>query len=384
MNGTVSEAIANALVDLGADVITQVPGHGIGSTIEKTAMLANKNIPVSFNEEMSYSIAHSAAILGKRSAAMMKAHGFMKAGNAATDSLYVDLTAGFVIFIFEDKDGSHSDNVLEIEPILKGISFPYKIADETDIYNEVIEAYHKSEKLQLPFVLLVDSAEIENTVEFEKRINIRKEFIYKRNITSHVVHPMFAGYQFKKFTAKTLGGDVTTIPPIDIPQYPQGLSENYKIASRKYATFFDVFKDFRGDAVTGDTSVSSSFALPPYNAIDIITHIGGSVPLAVGAYLAGKRDVWALTGDFGFLASGHLGLLEIIEREIPVKIVIFYNKAAAATGGQIIHKKLMYRLLAGYDNSILQITNPKDFIEIGEVLNEAKASSEMKIVLVNY
>ncbi|NOX18784.1 MAG: hypothetical protein GXO87_10955 [Chlorobi bacterium] len=384
MNGTVSEAIGHALVDLGADVITQVPGRGIGDTVEKIATLTSKNIPISFNEETAYSIAHSAAILGKRSAVMMKSHGFMKAGNAATDSLYVDVTAGFVVLIFEDKDGSHSDNVLEIEPILKGIPFPYKIADETNIYEEVIGAYRESEKRQIPFALLIDSAKTGNNVEFEKEVGVKKEFIYKRNITAHIVHPMFAGYQFKKFKAKTLGGDVTTIPPIDIPQYPQGLSENYQTASKKYATFFDVFKDFRGEVVTGDTSVSSSFALPPYNAIDIITHIGGSVPLAIGAYLAGRRDVWAMTGDFGFLASGHLGLLEIIEREIPIKIVIFYNKAAAATGGQIIHKKLMYRLLAGYDNSILQITNPRDFIEIGEVLNEAKNSNEMKIILANY
>ena len=101
-------------------------------------------------------------------------------------------------------------------------------------------------------------------------------------------------------------------------------------------------------------------------------------------YLAGNKNVWALTGDFGFLSAGHMGLLEAIQREIPIKILIFYNKKAAATGGQIIHKKVLYRILAGYENFITHITDPENIMEIGQVLNQVNNSDQLSIVLADY
>ena len=117
-------------------------------------------------------------------------------------------------------------------------------------------------------------------------------------------------------------------------------------------------KDYRGDIVTGDTSGLSSFALPPYNCIDIVTYMGGSIPLAIGAYLAGFKNVWALSGDFGFISAGIIGLIELLQREIPLKILIFYNKKAAATGGQIINKKILRHMLAGFEKYMMHISNP--------------------------
>lgn len=169
-----------------------------------------------------------------------------------------------------------------------------------------------------------------------------------------------------------------------LPHFPEGVPDKYRNAAEKYVPFFNVFKQYKGDIVTGDTSASSNFSLPPYNCIDLVTHIGGSVPLAGGAFLAGYKKVWALTGDFGFISAGHIGLLDIFNRQLPIKIVIFYNKEAAATGGQKIPKNLLKHLLAGYNNYILHVSNPNDPIELNQVISEAYNSDTIKIVIVDF
>jgi len=98
-------------------------------------------------------------------------------------------------------------------------------------------------------------------------------------VTKTVVHPLLAEYQFKRYTAKKLDGDITTIPKPVLPNIPDDLSEALKPYALKYKTLFDVFKDIPKDFVTGDTSASSSYAFPPYNCIDMLIYIGGSIPL---------------------------------------------------------------------------------------------------------
>ena len=75
---------------------------------------------------------------------MMKAHGFMKAGNSVMDSLYADNTAGFVTFIFDDTIGNHSDSILDVKPILKSMNIPYDSTYQNNVYNDVINAFEES------------------------------------------------------------------------------------------------------------------------------------------------------------------------------------------------------------------------------------------------
>ena len=385
MKEKLSEIIAQAFVDLGVSVVTNVPGLGGTQVYGEYNVKSFKQLPVSFHEEVAYTVAHSAAICGKRSACLAKAQGLAKAMNSVTDSLYTDITAGFVTFIFDDTTGESSDNILEVEPLLKGASIKYKTSNPESIYEDVIGAYRESESNSSPFVLVVDANSVENTYEFERRPNLEKSFNYKRDIYHHIVHPYLANYQYKVFSSKKFDGDRSVIKKPELPSIPENLPEKYKDGAEKYIPFFEIFKSIERDITTGDTSISSSFAFPPYNAIDIVTYIGGSIPLAIGAYLAGKRNVWALSGDFGFLSAGHLGLMEAVNRQLPLKIVIFNNKSAAATGGQKIDKKLMVRILAGYDQFVTHITNPSDPMELEQVLSGTNnASDQMKIVLVDY
>ena len=120
----------------------------------------SKNPPISFHEEVAYTICHGASIVGKRSACLIKAQGIAKAANSVVDSLYTSVNAGFVTFIFDDNVGNHSDNIMETENLLKGLSLPYIIADSVTIYDDVITAFHKSEALKLPFAIIVNASEM--------------------------------------------------------------------------------------------------------------------------------------------------------------------------------------------------------------------------------
>lgn len=383
MKATISDTIAYALQDLGVTIVTHVPGFGGTEVFESYKKVNMKNPPISFHEEVAYTICHGASIVGKRSACLIKAQGLAKAANSVIDSLYTSVTAGFVTFIFDDNIGDYSDNIMETESFLQGLSLPYIIADTITIYDDVITAFHKSEKANIPFAIIINAADILKETEFERQ-SFRKNFIYNRDILQHVVHPLFAQYQYDVFRSKKNGDLNSEIEKPKLIKVPDEIPERHKDAVKRYQQFFNVFQNFKGDIVTGDTSSSSSYALPPYDAIDIVTYIGGSIPLAIGAYLAGNRYTWAMTGDFGFIAAGHLGLLEASLRQIPLKVVIFNNKQAAATGGQPIHRTILYKILAGYEKFIRNISNPEDPFEVAEILDEATQADELRIIIVNY
>ena len=383
MKATVSDAIGYALQDLGVDILTHVPGYGGSEAFESYKKINLKTPPIAFHEEVAYTIAHGASIVGKRSACLIKAQGLAKAANSVVDSLYTSVTAGFVTFIFDDSAGNHSDNIMETESLLKGLSMQYIVADSITIYDDVISSFLKSEKSKLPIAIIVNASEILNEIEFEQQ-SYRKNFTYQRDILQHVVHPLFAQYQYKLFKSKKSNDLNSEIEKPTLRKVPNEIPERSRNAVKRYEQFFHVFQNFKGDIVTGDTSSSSSYALPPYNAIDIVTYSGGSIPLAIGAYLAGSRYTWAMTGDFGFIAAGHIGLLEASLRHIPLKIVIFNNKQAAATGGQPIHRTTLYKILAGYEKYIKNISNPNDPFETSEVLDEAAQADELRIIIVNY
>ncbi|PKL82768.1 MAG: hypothetical protein CVV24_08405 [Ignavibacteriae bacterium HGW-Ignavibacteriae-3] len=384
MKTTAAKALAQALADLGVQVVTHVPGYGGTEVFQEFNEINRTRYQYSFHEEPAYTISHSASILGKRSASLMKVHGITKAANSVMDSLYTETTAGFVTFLFEDRSGKHSDSILEAAPILNGFSMPFNTAKTENIYNDVIDAYEESEKRKLPFALIVDSLEIGREINFLQKENLKKTFHYSRNVYHHVVHPMLAEYQYKVFMAKKLGGDPSIIQKPDLPIVPNQLPERAKNAASKYQSLATVYKNFRGDLVTGDTTASSNFAFPPFDCVDIVTYMGGSIPLAIGAVLSGYRNVWAFTGDFGFISAGELGLVELIQREIPIKILLFYNKQAASTGGQPINKKILRHMLGGYEKYILHITNPDDPFEAASVLKEATDAGEFRIIIADY
>ena len=385
MKKKLSELIAQAVIDAGVVVTTYVPGYGGNEVFSKlTEITAGQNHPISFNEEVAYSIAHGAGLVGGRAVSLMKSHGFLKAGNSVIDSLYAGTTAGFVTIIFEDKEGKHSDSILDIAAFLNGIGIPYQLGSRENIYYDTLSAFEHSERYQLPCALVVESDEIHRLSSFEYTEIRSQRPSYRREITQHVLCPPFSGYQHTVLHAKKHGEDWMKLPKPAVPTIPDSLPGEWKSAADSYSRLFTIFQSIRGSIVTGDTGISSLFAFPPYNCIDITTYMGGSIPLAIGAYLAGYHDVWALTGDFSFIAAGQLGLLEAVQRRIPLKVLIFYNGKSATTGGQPIPEGILESILSGFEEQVSYIKNPQDPRAIEAVLRDANGSNELRIVIADY
>ena len=385
MERTVAEAIARALLHAGVKVITCVPSTGASEVFDYFNAISRQHNPVSFNEEPAYSIAHGAGITGTRSAVLVKSHGIIKAGNSVSDSLFSGTTAGMLAVVFTDKTGLHSDSILDIESFLKGIDIPYQLADTGNIYRQIFQLLDQSEKLCLPHALVIETSEINRLTQIVETINSNNSSpIYRRNITQQVLCPFFTPYQSSVLNCKINNQDWSRLPQPEIPHIPDSLPDKWKPFGETYAGLFSVFQKIRGPVVTGDTGISTLFACEPYNCIDITTYMGGSIPLAAGAYMGGHRAVWAITGDFAFIAAGYMGLLEVRQRHLPLKILILYNGKSATTGGQPIPDNTLETLLCGYNEYLSFITEPQNLDEVATVLKKAQFSSKLAIVVADY
>jgi TPP-dependent indolepyruvate ferredoxin oxidoreductase alpha subunit len=380
---TLATTIARALIDTGVGIATHVPGHGATQTFRAYCELTDRELPISFHEEPAYAVAHGAALVGMRSACIIKSHGLTKALNAALDSLSCGVTAAMVNVIFEDKTGAHSDNVFEIEPIVKASEMPYVRSSSASAYEDIVAAVQESERLQLPYTVLFDSAEIDSEANAGTAV-IEGPPEYHRNIFQHLVCPIFAPYQREVLVEKLRAADWRGVPKPAMPLLPESLPPDYQRAVEPYLPIFDVFKSLDFDFVCGDAGVSTLSAFPPYEIASAALYMGGSLPTVTGAYLAGKKRAWSFIGDFSFIAAGHYGLIECLLRRTPINILIYANGKAQTTGGQPLDLAILERLLDGYSRFVRYIENPNNRNEVEAVLREANDSEELRIVVANF
>ncbi|MDD1750577.1 MAG: thiamine pyrophosphate-dependent enzyme, partial [Methanothrix sp.] len=356
MNMKASQAIGLAMLDSGVELVTYVPALGATEIYCDCCATSGQEQRASFHEEVAYTIAHGTALAGKRASTVLKTHGFIKAGNSVSDSLFSGTNAGFVAIVVDDRNGIQSDSIVDTPAFLEGIGIPYKIAEVENIYRDVLEAFRQSEKLSLPYALVLDASETDKPSEVRqederKSTGLRSygsysySRIYSRNISQHVLCPPFCKYQQEVLRSKLHGDDWSLVSRPRISPIPQSLPLRWRPTVEKYAPLFEAFRSFKGRMVAGDTGHSTLFALPPYDCIDVTTYMGGSIPIAIGAYLAGLHPAWAITGDFSFIAAGHLGLLDALQRRTPVKVLILNNGEAETTGGQRIPEGMLERVL---------------------------------------
>ncbi len=404
MNVKASQAIGLAILDSGVEVTTYVPALGATEIYYDYCTVSGRKPSLSFHEEVAYTVAHGAALAGRRACAVLKTHGFIKAGNSVSDSLFSGTNAGFVSIVIDDCKGIQSDSIVDTSAFLEGIGIPYKIAEVENIYRDLLSAFQQSEELCLPYALVIDASEIDKPSEvrredgqnstgcrsygycrnagltFCKNVN----HMFCRNITQHVLCPPFCKYQQEVLRYKLQGDDWSLISRPEILPIPESLPPRWRPAAKKYSLLFKVFSSFKGGMVAGDTGLSTLFALSPYECIDVTTYMGGSIPLAIGAFMAGQRPAWAVTGDFSFIAAGHLGLLEAIQRGVPIKVLVLNNGKAETTGGQKIPEGLLERVLRSYGEFVDYIHNPQDYDEIRGVLERASKSSDLKVVIADF
>ncbi len=376
-----TDAIAAALIEAGLELFTHVPGYGGTECFEALRRMTGRNLPMSYHEESAYTIAHGAALTGTRAAALMKSHGAAKAANSIIDSLFAGTEAALLLLVFDDRQGKHSDSIFDIDGFLEGCRIPCSRLDGGDPRSTVFRAIEQSERLRLPVALVMEAGESDVSDAPRLEPPPLRHHGRERDITRHLVGPLFAIYQRDVLEAKLSGSDPDALPVPPLPIVPDSLPPAWREAVEVYRPFFEAFRAVRGSVVTGDTGLSSLFALPPFNCVDITTYMGGSVPLALGAMLAGHRDAWSVTGDFSFIAAGHLGLIEALERDLPLKTVIFDNRRAETTGGQKITDGVLDRILTGYERYVREVP-AADRVAIDAVLAEAKRADEMRIVVV--
>lgn len=242
-----------------------------------------------------------------------------------------------------------------------------------------------SEKLQLPFALIIDVSDLNqpSRIPAESRINPPPKH-YLRDITQHVLCPPFCKYQRDVLQCKLSGGNWKGIAKPSFRSLSEALPEKWKPIAEEYAIIFEALRSVKGEIAAGDTGLSTLFALPPYECIDVTTYMGGSVPLALGSHMAGVSPAWAISGDFSFIAAGHLGLLEAVQRQIPLKILLLYNGKAETTGGQAIPEGLLDRILLGYKEYVCFIHDPWDRGEVVSAINKASLSEELSLVVADF
>jgi TPP-dependent indolepyruvate ferredoxin oxidoreductase alpha subunit len=378
----VSYIIAQALLDASVKVINYVPGYGGSAIYRALQKLTGEAGFVSFHEEVSFAVAHGAAVTGTRSACLFKTHGIMKAGNAVSDSLLCGVNAGLVAIISEDHGGTHSDSIIEAKPFLDGIGMPNFITHPDTVYEDVHRAFHMSEEAGLPYALILDAADATKEASFTPYKSACSA-LYERNPARHALLPLFNPYQYQVYKAKMRGDDWHAIPVPVTPVIPRDAAPNWKAAIEGYVPLFEVFRKYRGTVVTGDTGISSQFCADPWQCVDIVSYMGGSIPLAMGAYLSGNRNVWAVTGDFSFISAGATGLLEAVLRKIPLKVMIISNGIAATTGGQRIPEGTLEFVLSPW-REYLRFAPISDKGKMEEVIREASLSETLKIVVINF
>ena len=382
----IDQAIAFALKDADVKVVTHVPATGATTIFESYNELMGTAPTYSFHEEVAYTVAHGAALAGTRSAAVIKSHGFAKAANSVIDSLSLGTTAGFVAVILDDPIGKHSDNIFSLEALLHGTGIPFKKADNDTVYNDLLECFLLSEELKTPVALFMDSDQISRETLFVRRQINPGEVRYQRDPMRHVLCPPLAVYQRKVLDARLAGTDWQAIQTPDMPLVPYGLPPTSRSAASQFVPLFEVFQDLRTQIpfASGDTGLSCLFAFPPFACIDACSYYGGSLPLAIGFYLAGFERSWAVTGDYAFLAAGHLGLIEALSRQIPLKVLVVDNGRAMATGGQPIRKGVFDQVLTAWEPFVSRIDNPQNKSEVKRVLSRAIRSDHIEIVVARF
>jgi TPP-dependent indolepyruvate ferredoxin oxidoreductase alpha subunit len=369
----------------GSEVATCVPGLGATEIFCDYCALQSRRPVFSFHEEVAYTIAHGAALAGKRAFTSMKAHGFFKAANSVCDSLYSGTLAGFVSLVVDDRNGLQSDSIVDTLGFVEGMGIPHKVASVEEVFDDILDGFMLSERLQLPFALIIDASDLDqpSRIPAEKRINPPPKH-YRRDITQHVLCPPFCKYQRDVLQCKLSGGNWKSIAKPSFRSLSEALPEKWKPVAEEYAIIFEVLRSVKGEIAAGDTGLSTLFALPPYDCIDVTTYMGGSVPLALDSHMAGVSPAWAISGDFSFIAAGHLGLLEAVQRQIPLKILLLYNGKAETTGGQAIPKGLLDRILLGYEEYVYFIHDPWDRGEVVSAINKASFSRELSLVVADF
>ncbi len=92
--------------------------------------------------------------------------------------------------------------------------------------------------------------------------------------------------------------------------------------------------DYSKGRVLADIGCYTLSALPPLESINSCVDMGASITMAIGAAEAGLVPAVAAIGDSTFTHSGMTGLLDAVNRNVPITVLLLDNSTTGMTGGQ--------------------------------------------------
>ena len=377
-----TELIASTLLKNGFKTITHVPGFGGTQVFNELNRKTGNNFPLSLNEEAAFSISIGSAIQGKRSATLIKTHGLTKMANALCSTLSIQSNAANLIFAFDDVEGKSSDNIFDSKRFIEGTEAPFVILGKNP-EQEIGKAIDLSESLRLPVVIHVDCRNLGKNFEYNGDRTPQKKTKFKKNPLDYLACPPLTRFQRDRFLNKTAGTTRKKKDPI-APEisFPEMLPEKLKTTFLSYQNVFEALSSLSPDFVAGDAGTSALYAFHEKKLVDACTYMGGAPGMALGAYLAGAKNVWAVSGDFSFLAAGILGWNEVISRSAPIKLILFFNRKADATGGQDLPASVMENFIEGHRKMIRMVRADETIPKITRILRAMNSSRKPEICVV--
>jgi TPP-dependent indolepyruvate ferredoxin oxidoreductase alpha subunit len=349
-------------------ILTYVPGKG--ATEFFSAFSGNRETDHFYHEEIAYTVAHGASLAGSTALVFVKSHGIAKAMNSVIASLHAGVAAPLVVFTFEDEQGSSSDHPFSSRRMLEGAGAKVSPATKESLPSVFAEAISFSEANKLPAFLSIGTRDLPDPASI-------KAFAHEALNHIHRL-PEFTPLPRYQALLNPLLSSRYTSPLPEIPHCPRDLPPHLASTARSYEPVIKVLKNIGYSWVTGDAGTSSLFGLPPHDFVDVCTHMGGAIPLAMGSVIAGKNRVLAVTGDFSLISTGTLALSEARQRGLSFDVLIFQNGIAAATGGQIVPNEMLMAQLPG-DLEVHQIAG--DLKLLSELLQTPRIHDSPRVVI---
>lgn len=349
---TIAQALYRVASGAGVRLTTHVPGFGASQVFQHF-----QESEMSYHEEVALGMALGSALVGRPALCLIKMHGLLKAANALVCGLSAGVSAACVIVIFDDPSGGHSDNQLPTLAMLEALEIPVDACSHPQQAPWTLwECLEKSQQGKLPRALLLDSSWTAESYTGELPEVCLAPVSWSPDPVGQLVCPLFGQYQRQRLLARLAGQPEPSPPPL--PSL-EALPALWQPSLQAYRPWVEAaLQSGRPELVAGDTGLSSLFGLEPFRFVQAIGWMGGSLPLALGALAGGLPSAWAVTGDFSFLAAGHLGWQEALRRKLPVKVLLFDNGRAQATGGQAVDSGSLERLLRGPE--VVVLDRPQD------------------------
>lgn len=375
--------IASTLTNHDFEVVTNVPGFGGTQVYDEVKKKKTRVASMCLNEEAAFSISTGASIYGARSALLVKTHGLTKMANALCSTLSVGANAANLVFAFDDTVGKSSDNIFDALGFIKGTEVPYVVMGE-DPEHDIIKAIQISEQMQLSVVIYVDCETLNKLCPFIGTTSHYQGEKFSKRPLRFVACPPLSRMQRETFLIKKrngYGGSNPDVPRI-LGSIPQGLPPNLRQIFETYSPVFDAFGKIHRDFVAGDAGTATLYAFHERQYVDACTYMGGAPGMALGAHLAGAGKSWAISGDFSFLAAGILGVNEIISRDSPIKILVFNNGVAGATGGQVVPRDVMNNFIRGHSHIVRHLDVRMPAEKLIQILGEMNESTIPQIGII--